>query len=501
MPYYPQCWRSAKTKLIYLDNERLAIGAVTFIGVGLLIPILILTPELIESFNPTFLFEILAQYGSFIAGGAYLGRFVNIMTACLIEVPPLSKKTQVTTVFNDKVLVGRPILGCEKTLTPIGMLLGASLAIACIVLHCTVPYLSVFSYFAYVLFALGGVCTVGGLFNRIGSSCDGTRLDQEKKTILVGSILGILLAVALIIFLCLTGTLPFVAVAGVTKVFFGLFAKNKTLFILMGGLTLISVTTSCFDYLAKSYCFLKYRFQFGAQDACLETRLSTRYHEYQGAFLGGVTACLVIIAISTALFLSGVFIGAAPWVIGATLLLIGITCLSVIAALFSRIGRFIDGIQRSTPTTAVLSPDQFVDSERLAPDSVDKVKESHDLSFESEKVLSPSRPRSASDSYAFFRSQSNLIKMSQAPNLSSRQDRSIYRTPEEDKEDPSRTRSHSICYDPSFSFFGSRCEASILRRTNSIPNLANYTEKLGQQEHNLTSENESITSNRLMKST
>ncbi|WP_010598643.1 hypothetical protein [Rickettsiella massiliensis] len=133
MPYYPQCWRSAKTKLIYLDNERLAIGAVTFIGVGLLIPILILTPELIESFNPTFLFEILAQYGSFIAGGAYLGRFVNIMTACLIEVPPLSKKTQVTTVFNDKVLVGRPILGCEKTLTPIGMLLGASLAIACIV--------------------------------------------------------------------------------------------------------------------------------------------------------------------------------------------------------------------------------------------------------------------------------------------------------------------------------------------------------------------------------
>jgi hypothetical protein len=359
---------SVKKKLIHLDNERLAIGVVTFLGVALLIPILILTPELIESFNPSFLFEILAQYGSFIAGGAYLGRFVNIMTACLIEAPPLPDKTHVTTIFNDQVIVGRPIRDCEKTLTPIGMLLGGGLAIACIVLHCAVPYLSVFSYFAYVLFALGGVCTVGGLFNRIGSSCDGTRLEQEKKTILVGSIIGILLAVALIVFLCSTGTLPFVAVAGVTKVFFGLFAANKTLFILMGGLTLVSITTSCFDYLAKSYCFLKYRFKFGAQDESLETRLRTRYHEYQGAFLGGVTACLAIIAISAALFLSGVFIGAAPWVVGATLLLICITCLSVIPSLFSRIGRLIDGVKRGASTTTVLSSDQPTVSERPVPE-------------------------------------------------------------------------------------------------------------------------------------
>lgn len=446
MPYYPQCWSSAKTKLIHLDNERLAIGAVTFIGVGLLIPILILTPELIESFNPTFLFEILAQYGSFIAGGAYLGRFVNIMTACLIEAPPLPKKTQVTTIFNDKVMVGRPIERCEKTLTPIGMLLGASLAIACIVLHCTVPYLSVFSYFAYVLFALGGVCTVGGLFNRIGSSCDGTRLEQEKNTILVGSIIGILLAVALIIFLCSTGTLPFVAVAGVTKVFFGLFAVNKTLFVLMGSLTLISVTTSCFDYLAKSYCFLKYRFQFGAQDACLETRLSTRYHEYQGAFLGGVAACLVIIAISTALFLSGVFIVAAPWVIGATLLLIGITCLSVIPSLFSRIGRLIDGIQRSTPTPVVLSSDQSVDSERLAPDSVEKVEESHDLSIASENVLPRFRSKNMSDLHVLSSSHPNFIKMNSAPNLFSPQDREINLTSDQNTSCPPRERSKSYSF-------------------------------------------------------
>ncbi|WP_218813975.1 hypothetical protein [Rickettsiella endosymbiont of Dermanyssus gallinae] len=332
---------TVKEKLSKLDNERLAIGAVSMLGLSLLIPLLIVTPGLLESEWFLNLLSVPAEYSSFIAGGAYIGRLLNLLTAQATED---GQKTKVATLLNTEALMSRRIGLQEKRFTPVGMLLGMGLAIAFIALHAAVPFLNVFSYFAYILFILGYVCALGGLFNRLGSSIDGTRLQQEKKAILFGTILGLLASLSLIVILATTGTLPFVAVAGISKAFFDLFVLHKVLFSLAFALSITSTTASFFDYFSKAYCFLKYQ-GLGVKDELLNERIEARKREYRGAFLGLVTGCLLTLAIITGLALTG-GLAAAPIAVCATLFMITITSTSVIAALFSRIGRVIDGIMR-----------------------------------------------------------------------------------------------------------------------------------------------------------
>lgn len=345
-----------KTKKILskLDNERLAIAAVSLVGLSLLFFLIIAAPELLESAWFLNILTVLAEYGSFIAGGAYIGRLFNLFTARLVT-ENKKEKTNVTTLLNNEVVMGRLIKNQEKELTPVGMLLGMVLAIICIVLHVTVPFLSVFSYFAYVLFILGYACTLGGLFNRLGSVMDDSRLPQEKKIILFGAIFGLLFALSLIAILAVTGTLPLVAVAGITKIFFDLFLLHKTLFTITFILSLTSLSTSFFDYFSKATCFLKYRFHLGAENEKLNACLKSRYHEYRGAFLGFVTGSLLAIGIITGLVLTGGVI-AAPIAVGTTLFLTTIICGSVISSLFSRIGRVIDGVNRASAPSVPSDP-------------------------------------------------------------------------------------------------------------------------------------------------
>jgi hypothetical protein len=135
--------KKIKKLLSQLDNERLAIAAVAIAGLSLLLFLIIAAPELLESEWFLNILTVLAEYGSFIAGGAYIGRLFNLFTARLVT-ENNKEKTKVTTFLNNEVVMGRLIQNQEKELTPIGMLLGIALAIACIALHATVPFVNVF---------------------------------------------------------------------------------------------------------------------------------------------------------------------------------------------------------------------------------------------------------------------------------------------------------------------------------------------------------------------
>ena len=340
-----QLFKRVKTKLSNLDNERLAISFVSLIGLSLLLPLLIIEPALLESEWFLDLLSVPAEYASFITSAAYIGRLVNILTARSFITKNKEEKTKVKTFLSKKVVMGRQILVREKELTPVGMLLGMILAIICIAVHMTVPFLSIFSYFACILFILGHACSLGGLFNRLGSSVDGTRLSQEKKAILFGAVFGCVFAFGLIIVLATTGTLPLIAVAGISKVFFDLFVLHKTLFAFVFIFSLTSVSTSFFDYFAKAICFFKYKYHLGVTDIAINERLESRYHEYCGAFWGATAGCLLAIGIVTGLILTSGLI-AAPMAVGATIFITVITCSSMLSALFSRIGRVIDAFNR-----------------------------------------------------------------------------------------------------------------------------------------------------------
>lgn len=333
-----------KKKIINLDNERLAIGIVSIVGLGILLPLLVIAPGLFESEWFLNLLTVPAEYGSFVADGAYLGRLLNLFTA-----RPFAngKKTKIRNFLSQEVIINRQIGYAEKLFTPIGMLLGVSLGIFCLCLHAVIPFWGTFSYFAYILFILGYACALGGLFNRLASSFDGTRLKQEKLAIFIGVALGLIIALSLFSVLMLTGTMPFVAVIGISKPFVDLLLLHKFLFALPFILSLTSITTSCFDYFAKAYCFLKYI--CGTEDELVKERIESRYYEYKTAFLGVNFGCLLALGITIGLCLTGSLI-APPIAIVATIFATIIICNNVLAALFSRLGRFIDGIKRISNT-------------------------------------------------------------------------------------------------------------------------------------------------------
>lgn len=336
--------KKTKKKIIKLDNERLVIGLISIVGLGLLFPLLIIAPGLFESEWFLNLLTVPAEYGSFIADGSYLGRLGNLLTACPYA---NGKKTKIRNFLSQEIIINRRIGYAEKLFTPIGMLLGVSLAIFCIFLHAIIPFLGVFSYFAYILFILGYACASGGLFNRIASSFDGTRLQQEKLAIFIGVALGLIIALSLFSVLMLTGAMPFIAVIGISKPFIDLLLLHKFLFALPFVLSLTSITASCFDYFAKAYCFLKY---IGStEDESVNERIESRYYEYKGAFLGISLGCLLALGITVGLCLVGSIV-ASPIAIAATIFATIIISNNVLAALFSRLGRFIDGIKCVTDT-------------------------------------------------------------------------------------------------------------------------------------------------------
>jgi hypothetical protein len=305
---------------------------------GLLFPLVVIAPGLFESEWFLNLLTIPAEYGSFVADAAYLGRLWNLFTARPYE---NGKKTKIRNFLSQEIIINRQIGRAEKIFTPIGMLLGVSLGIFCLSLHAVIPFWDVFSYFAYILFILGYACTLGGLFNRLASSFDGTRLKQEKISIFVGLVLGLLIALSLFTVVMLTGTMPFVAVIGISKAFIDLLLLHKFLFALPFVLSLTSITTSCFDYFAKAHCFLKYI--WNTKDEFVNERIGSHYYEYQSAFLGNIFGCLLASGIIIGLSLAGSLV-ATPIVIAATIFAIIIMCNNVLAALFTRLGRLMDGI-------------------------------------------------------------------------------------------------------------------------------------------------------------
>src|ERR1044072_8393224 len=111
---------SAKKKIFTLDNERLAIGIISIIGVGLLLPLLVIAPGLFESEWFLNLLIVPAEYGSFIADGAYLGRLWNLFTA---RPYANGKKTKIRNFLSQEVVINRQIGFAEKLFTPLGMLL------------------------------------------------------------------------------------------------------------------------------------------------------------------------------------------------------------------------------------------------------------------------------------------------------------------------------------------------------------------------------------------
>ena len=336
-----------KKRLNRMDNERLAIAILSFLGLALLIPLLVISPGLLEAewfLNPL---VVLAEYGGFITAGAYIGRLVNLVLARSLYVNNEAEKTKVSTILSNEIIMNRRIGRLEKFVTPLGMLLGIALGITCLLLHVAVPFFSIYSYFSYIIFVLGYCCTLGGWFNRLGSSMDGTRLNQEKRAIIIGSLFGFMFAMMILLLLLTSGTLPLVAVAGVSQFFLNLFMLNKTLFIVTFICSISSISASFSDYFAKAYGFFKY--WIDSDDSLLNERIKLRYHEYRGAFLGIISGLILTLIITTGLGLTG-GLAAAPVVVITTFIITTLVCNSTIPALFSRIGRVIDGLKKRPDT-------------------------------------------------------------------------------------------------------------------------------------------------------
>lgn len=329
-----------KKKIIQLDNEHLAIGLISILGLVLLLPLLIIAPGLFESEWFLNFITVPAEYGSFLADAGYFGRLLNLCTA---RPYANGNQTKITNFLNQEIIIDKKIGYAEKLFTPIGMLLGVSLGIFCVSLHAIIPFWHIFSYFAYILFILGYACLLGGLFNRLASSFDGARLKQEKISIFVGVVLGLIIAISLLTVLMITGSIPFVVVIGISKPFIDLLILHKFLFALPFVVSLTSITTSCFDYFSKAYCFLIYL--LGTEDESVKLRITSRYYEYKSAFFGIGFGCLLALGITLGLCITGSLI-ASPIAIAATIFTTIIICNNVLAALFSRLGRFIDGIKQ-----------------------------------------------------------------------------------------------------------------------------------------------------------
>lgn len=333
-----------KKKIIKLDNEHLAIGLISIVGLGLLLPLLIVAPGLFESEWFLNFIIVPSEYGSFLADAGYFGRLWNLCTA---RPYANGKQTKIRNFLNKEIIIDKKIGYAEKLFTPIGMLLGVSLGIFCVSLHAVIPFWDVFSYFAYILFILGYACLAGGLFNRLASSFDGARLKQEKISIFIGASLGLVISLSLLTVLIVTGTIPFVVVIGISKPFIDLLILHKFLFALPFVLSLTSITTSFFDYFSKAYCFFIYL--CGTEDESVNRRIASRYYEYKCAFLGIILGCLLSLGITLGLFFVGSLI-ATPIAIAATIFTTIIICNNVLAALFSRFGRFFDGIKQVATT-------------------------------------------------------------------------------------------------------------------------------------------------------
>ncbi len=352
-----------KKKIIKLDNEHLAIGLISILGFGLLLPLLIIAPGLFESEWFLNFITVPSEYGSFLADAGYFGRLWNLCTARPCE---NGKQTKIRNFLNQEIIIDKRIGYAEKLFTPIGMLLGVSLGIFCVSLHAIIPFWDIFSYFSYILFILGYACLLGGLFNRVASSFDGARLKQEKISIFIGVSLGLVIALSLLAVLMVTGNIPFVVVIGISKPFIDLLILHKFLFALPFVLSLTSITTSCFDYFAKAYCFLKYI--WGTQDESINERIESRYYEYKAAFFGISFGCLLVLGITIGLCLAGNLV-ATPIAIAATIFATIIICNNVLAALFSRLGRLIDGIIRVSTVqkgTSQIDEPSFIDANCLA---------------------------------------------------------------------------------------------------------------------------------------
>lgn len=63
-----------------MDNERLGIAFISLVGLGLLFPLVVIAPGLVEFEWFLNLLTVPAEYGAFISEGAYLGRLWNLLT-------------------------------------------------------------------------------------------------------------------------------------------------------------------------------------------------------------------------------------------------------------------------------------------------------------------------------------------------------------------------------------------------------------------------------------
>lgn len=333
------------TKLKNFDNERWGIFGAGLCAIPIFLILCFVSPGLIESQWFVNLLIFPAVYGTFIAIGAYLGRIFNLGT---FQGSQSSDQFQVHTLVKKNVRTTRPIGLLEKVLTTVGFIIGIGLAIACCC-QIAVPFVSVLSVFAYLIFVLGYACNVAGLFNRLGSAIDGTRLKQERNAILISIALGCVFSALSLILLSITGAWPFVEQPAITNFFYELSSSLPLGLIVPVFLaSSVSVITSCFDYGTKSYCFLRYL--LGSADSALNARIGQRYHEYHGALIGFIIGLSIAAIFSFCFLTAGISI---PSMV--TVIFIAVTCTSVLSSVSSRIGRVIDGLLKEYQDESVNS--------------------------------------------------------------------------------------------------------------------------------------------------
>lgn len=220
----------------------------------------------------------------------------------------------------------------------IGLFFAAIFALQCI----QVPLLSHLGFAAYILFAGRQLNIFAGIGSRLGRSADtNSRPFNEKVIVGIGATVGLALSITLFA----TSTAAMVTVVGVTA----FFTAGVAVPVWIAAVIFIASITSAFisnaDYGSKAYNYIRTLID---KNCDVAKRVKRYKAEYSGSLLGLCIGALLglITAISLAIATPYILPGAVGII---TVALIIATTASLVATVFSQVGRVIDNFRAPAP--------------------------------------------------------------------------------------------------------------------------------------------------------
>ena len=387
-----------------------------------------------RAFLITLLLATLVMLPLIIAFGGFSGlanAAIEIYTAVAFVSASVAGATYIARVGDERTSTS------EKIFTVIFGLLGAATPIPLAKYAMNVPFLGALKGFAYAIFGLRAINTVGGVGYRFGGFFNSSRPTGERISVAVsgviwGTVGGIIATKATAILststisaivpgMGIAVALPVVPLAIITTVVF------------------MSVGASAMDYTAKGVNYLRYLYyttskKYTAENApsaeqrALITRVGQRENEYKLAGIGVVAGAIlggVIVGLALPYLALGFAGAAAVFATAAVVTLAVMTCVSVFGSIAANLGRYLDRklvAHHSSLTRPLVDPSQnhsqvstVTHTPNSSPSASPKSGVSRNTSFDKGQPSSPSAP--SIGGYQPLPDTDSAVKLTRAPGI------------------------------------------------------------------------------------